>query len=137
MELHASKLPAYILMEETRTYNAIEELYDDSGWDRSPANVMSIVEKLAAKFGVSKAMSKYRMIEVGFPEAEGVYCFENDKRIPDHGCSGNWKEGTTYSISFGESSLCSSIAPQGSAPRSKAADTRISRGITVSKAQNT
>ena len=112
MELHASKLPAYILMEETRTYNAIEELYDDSGWDRSPANVMSIVEKLAAKFGVSKAMAKYRMIEVGFPEAEGVYCFENDKRIPDYGCSGNWKEGTTYSISFGESSLLLDRSPK-------------------------
>lgn len=112
MELHASKLPAYIFMEETRTYNAIEELHDDSGWDRSPANVMSIVEKLAAKFGVSKAMAKYRMIEVGFPEAEGVYCFENDKRIPDYGCSGNWKEGTTYSISFGESSLLLDRSPK-------------------------
>lgn len=99
MELVAEKLPAYILMEETNTRRVIEDLYDSSRWDKSPENVMRIVEKLAEKFGVSKAMAKYRMIELGFPEAEGVYCFVDGRRIPDHKCSGKWENDITYSIS--------------------------------------
>ncbi|MBQ4448497.1 MAG: helix-turn-helix domain-containing protein [Clostridia bacterium] len=99
MELQAEKLPAYILMEETNTRRYIEDLYDDCRWDRSAENVMRIVEKLAEKFGVSRSMAKYRMIELGFPEAEGVYCYVDGKRIPDYGCSDKWEEGITYSIS--------------------------------------
>ena len=99
MELQAEKLPAYILMEETNTRRYIEDLYDDCRWDRSPENVMRILERLAEKFGVSRSMAKYRMIELGFPEAEGVYCYVDGKRIPDYGCSDNWMDGVTYSIS--------------------------------------
>lgn len=105
MELQAEKLPAYILMEANNTRRVIEELYDDSNWDKSPQNVMRVVEKLAARFGVSKSMAKYRMIEVGFPEAEGVYCFADNRRIPDHGCSDNWKNETTYTISIGDAAM--------------------------------
>ena len=105
MELQAEKLPAYILMEVNNTRRVIEELYDDSHWDKSPANVMSVVEKLAERFGVSKSMAKYRMIEVGFPEAEGVYCFTESRRIPDHGCSDNWNKETTYTISIGDAAM--------------------------------
>lgn len=99
VELQAEKLPAYILMPEYTARNYIDELYDYSRWDRSPENVMRVVEQLAEKFGVSKSMAKYRMIELGFPEAEGVYCFVDKKRTPDHGCSGAWRQGTTYTIS--------------------------------------
>lgn len=99
MELHAEKLPAYILMEESNTRNYIEDLYDRCHWDTSPGNVMSIVEQLAKKFGVSRSMAKYRMIELGFPEAEGVYCYIDGRRIPDHGCSEQWEKGVTYTIS--------------------------------------
>ena len=98
-ELQAEKLPAYILMPEYTARNYIEELYDYSRWDRSPENVLRVVEQLAEKFGVSKSMAKYRMIELGFPEAEGVYCFVDKKRTPDHGCSGAWRQGITYTIS--------------------------------------
>lgn len=92
-------------MEANNTRRVLEELYDDSHWDKSPTNVMSVVEKLAEKFGVSKSMAKYRMIEVGFPEAEGVYCFTESRRIPDHGCSDNWKNETTYTISIGDAAM--------------------------------
>ena len=99
MELVAEKLPAYILMEETNTKRVIEDLYDSSRWDKAPENVMRIVENLAEKFRVSKAMAKYRMIELGFPEAKGVYCFVGGNRIPDHACAEEWDAGVTYSIS--------------------------------------
>ena len=99
MELQAEKLPAFILMEENNTRRYIEDLYDSSRWDKSPDNVMRVVEQLAEKFGVSRSMAKYRMIELGFPEAEGVYCFIDGKRIPNHGCAEQWESGVTYSIS--------------------------------------
>lgn len=111
-ELQAEKLPAYILMPEYTARNYIEELYDYLRWDKDPENVMRVIEQLAEKFGVSKSMAKYRMIELGFPEAEGVYCFVDKKRTPDHGCSGEWSHGTTYTISRKEAAKLISDSPE-------------------------
>lgn len=111
-ELQAEKLPAYILMPEYTARNYIEELYDYSRWDRSPENVMRVVEQLAEKFGVSKSMAKYRMIELGFPEAEGVYCFIDGRRIPDHGCTEEWKAGATFCISRRDAADLLCCSPQ-------------------------
>ena len=47
-------------------------------------------------------MAKYRMIELGYPEAEGVYGYIDGQRSPDHGCSDRWEPGTVYSISRSE-----------------------------------
>lgn len=111
-ELQAEKLPAYILMPEYTARNYIEELYDYSRWDKSPENVMRVVTQLAEKFGVSKSMAKYRMIELGFPEAEGIYCFIDKKRTPDHGCSGAWRQGITYTISRKEAAKLITASPK-------------------------
>ena len=47
-------------------------------------------------------MAKYRMIELGYPEAEGVYAYIDNVRIPDYGCSGLWERGITYAISLAD-----------------------------------
>ncbi len=73
MELQAEKLPAYVLMEEGNTKKEIERLLKERGGDRSPETMSWIMGQLAAKFQVSKSMAKYRMIELGYPEAEGIY----------------------------------------------------------------
>ena len=44
-------------------------------------------------------MAKYRMIELGYQEAEGIYSYLDNVRIPDYGCSGTWQRGITYTIS--------------------------------------
>ena len=99
MELQAEKLPAYILMEETNTKKEIERLLAVNGGCRTPENMYRIMEELSRIFKVTRSMAKYRMIELGYPEAEGIFAYKDGIRIPDHGCSGGWKPGVTYTIS--------------------------------------
>ena len=100
MELQAEKLPAYVLMEESNTKKEIERLLKMRGGGRSPENIFWTVCQLASIFKVSRSMAKYRMIELGYPEAEGVYCYIDNVRIPDYGCSGTWERGLTYAIAL-------------------------------------
>ena len=100
MELQAEKLPAYVLMEESNTKKEIERLLKMRGGGRSPENIFWTVCQLASIFKVSRSMAKYRMIELGYPEAEGVYCYIDNVRIPDYGCSGTWERGVTYAIAL-------------------------------------
>ncbi|MBR5731318.1 MAG: helix-turn-helix transcriptional regulator [Firmicutes bacterium] len=98
MELQAEKLPAYLLMEERNTRQVIRELLAAAGGDRSPESMYRVVCRLAEVFQVSRAMAKVRMIELGYTEAEGVYAYIDNVRIPDYGCGGAWGEGITYAI---------------------------------------
>ena len=98
MELQAEKLPAYVLMEEQNTRKEIERLLKLRNGVRSPENIFWIVCQLASIFKVSRSMAKYRMIELGHPEADGVYAYIENTRIPDYGCSGTWEHGITYAI---------------------------------------
>ncbi len=98
LELQAEKLPAYVLMEEKNTRREIEKLLILRGGWRTPENMAWVMDALAKKFRVSRAMAKYRMIELGYWEAEGIYVFLGRERIPDYGCSGKWEEGVTYAI---------------------------------------
>lgn len=102
MELQAVKLPAYVLMEEEVTSREIARQLDIRGGVRSPENMRWILYQLAATFKVSRKMAKYRMIELGYPEAEGVYNYIDDVSIPDYGCSGQWERGITYLISLSD-----------------------------------
>lgn len=104
MELQAEKLPAYVLMEEENTKRKIEELLAEKGGQRTPEVMLWVMQSLASFYNVSRSMAKYRMIELGYPEAEGVYVYVDNQHIPDYGCSGNWKQGTTYTISRVEAS---------------------------------
>ena len=99
MELQAEKLTAYILMEENNTRNEIERLLSLRGGIRSPENLFWVMCRLATTFKVSRCMAKYRMIELGYQEAEGIYVYLDNVRIPDYGCSGTWQRGITYTIS--------------------------------------
>ena len=103
MELQAEKLPAYVLMEEETTRRQIETLLAQRGGERSPENMLWIMQTLAASRNVSRSMAKYRMIELGYQEAEGIYVYVDNQRIPDYGCGGVWRRGITYTISRNES----------------------------------
>lgn len=102
MELQAEKLPAYVLMEESNTKSEIERLISLRGGTRSPETMYWVMCQLAGIFKVSRSMAKYRMIELGYPEAEGVYVYIDNARIPDYGCSGTWERGITYAIALSD-----------------------------------
>ncbi|MBQ6318041.1 MAG: hypothetical protein IJI13_11045 [Oscillospiraceae bacterium] len=99
METQAEKLPAYILMEENNSLSLIEQLMAEDGGARTPENIGRVIRRLAEDFGVSRSMARCRMIELGYPEAEGVFGYLDSRRIPDHGCGGAWPCGVSYSIS--------------------------------------
>ena len=99
MEMQAEKMPAHILMEKETTTAVIEELLSEMGGIRSPENMERIMCVLARRFHTTRFMAKIRMKQLGYGEAEGIYNFIDGKHIPDHGCSGPWPEGVTYTIS--------------------------------------
>lgn len=106
MELQAEKLPAYILMEEKNTRSEIERMLAERGGNRSSETFSWILTQLASQFRVSRSMAKYRMIELGYPEAEGVYAYlKTGERVPDYGCSSRWRKGLTYAIAYEDAAI--------------------------------
>lgn len=81
MEQQAEKLPAYVLMEEETTKRQIEDLLAQRGGGRTPENMLWVMQSLASFHNVSRSMAKYRMIELGYPEAEGVYVYVDNQHI--------------------------------------------------------
>ena len=102
MELQAEKLPAYVLLEENNTRREIERMLAMKNGVRSPENMNWIMCQLAKMFKVTRSMAKYRMIELGYPEAEGIYVYIDNQHIPDYGCAGTWERGLTYAISLSD-----------------------------------
>ena len=99
MELQAEKLPAFIIMEEESTRRYVEELLEKMDAGHSVPAMRAVLNRMSEHYGVSKSMAKYRLIEIGYSEAEGIYNFIDDRYIPDHSCSGEWPKGCTFTIS--------------------------------------
>lgn len=102
MERQARKLPAHLLLPEQEFREAVSM---ELAQYQTPVNteiISRVIETLAAEFQVSQQMTKIRMKEIGFPQAEGVKNYVNGRRIPDYGVSGLWPENTTYTISVQE-----------------------------------
>lgn len=99
MELQCEKLPAYLLIERDGAIDYIEWSLKRCDWKMKPENIRGIIEGLAKKNNVSFQMAKYRMIELGYYEAEGIKNYVNGIVVPDHGCTWHWPEKTTYTIS--------------------------------------
>ena len=104
MERQTEKLTACILLEEARTRREIERLLESRGGVRSPENIAFALEELVRVFRVTRSMTRIRMMELGYPEAEGVFGWLDGRRVPDYGCGGTWVPGRTYTISFAEAS---------------------------------
>lgn len=99
MELQCDKLPAYLLLECSSTKAFIEEELAKHKNMSSTEKIRNAITSVMNHFHVSFSMARYRMIELGYPEAEGINCYIDNMVIPDHGCSGKWMEGVTYTIS--------------------------------------
>lgn len=100
MERQAKKLPAYILLEKDITKKTADEYLSRFGGRRSPARMRALVSYISGRFCVSRSMAKYRLVQLGYQEAEGVLNYLDGQMVPDHGCAGEWKKGVTYSLSM-------------------------------------
>lgn len=99
MELQCEKLPAYLLLEKDTTKSYVEELLKEHKGVLTPSDMRGVISAVSRQFHVSFSMAKYRLEELGYHEAGGISCYVDHTMIPDHGCSGRWPEGTTYTIS--------------------------------------
>ncbi len=104
MELQAEKLPGYLLMEEDQLRRTAYRKLKDMGGDRSPGNIRNLTRYLARRFGVTTAMARCRLIGIGYPEAAGMFCWVDGKRVPDYGC-GAWEPGQSFVIGLREAAL--------------------------------
>ena len=95
-ERQAEKMPAYIMMPESVIRQWADDRLTAIG-DRTSETIHFLVNELAEKYKVSRQMAKIRLIELGYPEAEGVFNYLDDHYIPDYGCT-TWKKGVTYTI---------------------------------------
>ena len=99
MEKQCEKLPAFLMMERDDTVCFVDRTMAEHGGVRSPESMRNMIELLAKRNGVSFSMAKFRMIELGYYEAEGIREYVNGQIIPDHGCAGTWPEKVTFTIS--------------------------------------
>jgi len=100
MEDQAERLPAFIMMPAETTKAFIEDELEELGGFLSPTNMQVITTRLSMKFGVSISMARNRMIELGYPEAKGVFQYVSGKKVPSHGCSAGWLEDAVFQISM-------------------------------------
>ena len=72
MELHANKLPAYILIQEKPGKAKAKELFDSYGGERRIENMVRLVNDMAEYFGVTKTIARSRLFEFGYRDVGGV-----------------------------------------------------------------
>lgn len=104
-ERQARIMAALMQMPFHETYTLIESVLRENDGKRSPEVLNIALNKVAATFRATKASARIRMIELGYNEAEGIYNFVDDERIPDHSCAGPWTKGYTYCIPRSEVAL--------------------------------
>ena len=100
MEWQAEKLLGYILLPEQETRRYMEHKLALAGGERSPENIRRVLKSLVKLRHVTVGTARRRMMQLGWPEAEGVLRQADGRRIPDYGCGDAWKPGLRYTLSF-------------------------------------
>ncbi len=104
-ERQARAFAAVMQMPVYDTCSVIESVLRENEGMRSPEVLNKAMNKIAATFKTTKASARIRMIELGYTEAEGIYNYIDEERIPDHSCNGQWNTGYTYCIPRNEVAL--------------------------------
>ena len=81
MELHANKLPAYMLIQEKPGKEKAAELLESYGGVKTIDSMVSLVEDMAEYFGVTKTIAKSRLREFGYREVGGISQFIRGKQV--------------------------------------------------------
>ncbi len=84
MELHANKLPGYLLIQDKPGKAYAGRLIKSYGGQHTIQNLEQLVRDVAAHFGTPLSMARRRLIELGYPDVSGISQYINHTRVPNH-----------------------------------------------------
>ena len=96
MEMHANKMPGFLLIQDKPGRAYAEEVMDDLGWKRDLVSMNRMVEQMAAHFETTKTVAKTRLIDFGYNEVRGLMQSANGGLVPSY--ISNLAENETYTI---------------------------------------
>ena len=84
MELHANKLPGYIMIQDKPGKAYADKLMKSYGGEHTLQNLEQLVKDVAAHFEVPISMARRRLTELGYPDVDGISQYVNNVRVPNH-----------------------------------------------------
>jgi DNA-binding Xre family transcriptional regulator len=84
LELHANKLPAYILIQKKPGKAKAEELLKSYGGGRNLENLKRLIDDMAEHFCTTKTISRSRLYEFGYTEVRGIGVYLNGVLVPPY-----------------------------------------------------
>ncbi len=96
MEMHANKLPGYMMIQDGPGRERASALMDELGRDRDIAGIRRVVDEMAEYFETSKTVAKTRLIDFGYNEVRGLMQSANGSLIPSY--MSTLKDNETYTI---------------------------------------
>lgn len=84
MELHANKLPGYIMIQDKPGKTYADKMMKSYGGEHTLQNLELLVKDVAAHFEVPLSMARRRLTELGYPDVDGISQYINNKRVPNH-----------------------------------------------------
>ena len=84
MELHANKLPAYILIQDKPGRAKAEEFYESYTDTDEIEKAIKLVNDMAKHFGTTKMIARSRLLEFGYRQVSGISVYINGHRVPSY-----------------------------------------------------
>ncbi len=84
MELHANKLPAYILIQEKPGKAKAKEFYESYKDIDEIEKAIKLVNDMAEYFSTTKMIARSRLLEFGYRQVSGISVYLNGHRVPSY-----------------------------------------------------
>ena len=84
MELHANKLPAYILIQDKPGRVKAEEFYESYTYTDEIEKAIKLVNDMAKHFGTTKMIARSRLLDFGYRQVSGISVYINGHRVPSY-----------------------------------------------------
>ena len=96
MEMHANKMPGYLMIQDRPGRSYADELMDQLGRERDIAGIRRVVDQMAEYFETSRTVAKTRLIDFGYNEVRGLMQSANGGLVPSY--ISNLAYNETYTI---------------------------------------
>ena len=84
MELHANKLPGYLMIQEKYGRIHAQKLLESYGGERTLTNMNRLVSDMAEYYKTTKTIAKTRILDFGFTEVKGLMQSANGDLVPSY-----------------------------------------------------